>query len=443
MEMRKMGYQGRHSTASGGREKVPSAAPEQRTPEIHTPEQYTSERHAAEPVRGRKEGRTDRPKRRRAAKAQASQGAHAPKKSKWFRYFLLFYLAVLVVGSGFLQITLWRYLARSQAEMDRQEAVEAAQQAYEDSLHQAPQLAFETWLDGLSADYWTDIWCAKVSNALEDREWVRAYMEKLFAPDAVTAYKAAGFTQEAPVYVIKNGEQPLARVSLSGDTLSWAVTDVELLLEANHSASVTVAKGCRVTCNGKTLGEEYCQPAESLMTYEPLQGLLTKPVVWVTYSVEDLLSEPELTVTPPDGLGVTQDDDGNYLLLAGGNTSEYTERSVKYVRAFLNYYMNGYNGTWSNYNYVLSFLRSDTQAYKDIRDTYNSVSWATSYSDIDTSKTSAGDVIVWADNCFSVDVTYDADCTLLGEPVDYADATMRVYYLLVDGNFIISHFETL
>ena len=40
-------------------------------------------------------------------------------------------------------------------------------------------------------------------------------------------------------------------------------------------------------------------------------------------------------------------------------------------------------------------------------------------------------------------MTYDADAVMLGEEVDYADATMRVYYMKADDGFYISHFETL
>ena len=92
---------------------------------------------------------------------------------------------------------------------------------------------------------------------------------------------------------------------------------------------------------------------------------------------------------------------------------------------------------------VLSHLTPGTQAYQNIRNTYTGVVWARDYSNIDTSKTTAGDVLVWSDNCFSVDVIYDADCVWEGTHIDYADATMRIYFLQTNAGYIISNFEIL
>ena len=84
-----------------------------------------------------------------------------------------------------------------------------------------------------------------------------------------------------------------------------------------------------------------------------------------------------------------------------------------------------------------------TQAYTDLQDTYNGVVWNTAYGNIDVSNTTASGVVIWADNCYSVDVTYDANCTHNGQAIDYADATMRIYFLQTDAGFVISNYETL
>ena len=106
--------------------------------------------------------------------------------------------------------------------------------------------------------------------------------------------------------------------------------------------------------------------------------------------------------------------------------------------------MSGYNGTWGNLYAALAHLTPGYQAYKDLQDTYNGVVWNTAYGNIDTSNTVAGDTVIWSDNCYSVDVTYDANCTLNGQHIDYADATMRIYFLRTEGGgYVISNFETL
>ena len=375
--------------------------------------------------------------------ARADNAALRPKKSGWFLIALICYIVVLLVISGGLQIFLWRYLDRSQAEMDRQAADKTAQQAMEKAWRQAPQLAFEAWRSGLTADYWTDLWYAQAPCGLDARESVREIMAERFAPDALDAYKATGFTDEAPVYVLKRGEDSLARITLAGSELDWSVSEVELLIEGTYSASVTVADSCHVLCNGKEMGTEYTEKAESRFRYEPLDDQLEGAVTWVRYSVEGLLLEPELTVVPPEGCSALRTEDGSYLLGMVGDTSLYTNWSVDFVRAYLYYYMSGLVDTRTNMNAVLSYLTPGTPAYQAILETYNGVSWSTDYTGIDTSKTTAGDVLVWADNCFSVDVIYDADCISGWTHFDYADATMRIYFLRTNTGYSISDFETL
>lgn len=365
------------------------------------------------------------------------------KKSKWFPICLALYVVILLGVSGYLQITLWRYLESSQAEMDRQAAELAAQQAYEKAVHQAPQLVFDEWQSNLTTDYWTDLWYARAPSDLDVRELVYDYMAERFAPEAIEAFKAAEFTDETPVYVLKNGADSLARITLAGSELDWSVSEVELLIEGSYSASVTVAEGYQVRCNGKEMDQTYAEEVASALHVESLTDLLEEPVTWSCYSVQGLLMEPELTVEPPAGYTALQNETGYYLLCPEKSLREYTDKAVSFVKAYLYYYMSGFKNTESNMYGVLKYLTPGTQAYRDIRETYSGVSWATNYSGIDTSKTYAGDVIVWAENCFSVDVTYDADATLSRQEVDYADATMRVYFLRTDKGVIISNFETL
>ena len=368
------------------------------------------------------------------------------KKLRWFWIIVALYMVILLGVSGYLQLSLWWFLESSQAEMDQlaeEQAALAAQQAYEKAMHQAPQLAFEDWRGGLTADYWTGLWYAKAPSDLDVREAVQDFMAERFAPDAITAYKATEYTDETPVYVLKNGEDALARVTLTGNALDWSVSEVELLIEGSCSASVTVADRCHVYCNGRELGGEYTEDAESHFHYEPLKGALKGAVTWVSYSVEGLLLEPELTVEPPEGCGLIWSEEGDCLLSPAEDTDTYANKAVTFVKAYLSYYMNGRRNPRENMNKVLNCLTPGTQAYQDIRDTYIGVYYAVAYSDIDTSKTAAGDVFFWADNCFSVDVTYDADCTRSGVHVDYADATMRIYFLQTGSGYVISHFEAL
>lgn len=373
------------------------------------------------------------------------------KKKDHFRTGLVVYLLILLAIIIALLVTLWIGLDRSQkridaenAELERQRQELAEEQAHATALYRAPQLAFESWLAGTNADYWTELWYADRSEDLDGRERVRAYLSERFDPAAVEPFKSLDYTDAAPVYVLKNGEDTLARVTLSGSDLDWSVSDVALLVEGSYSASVRVASGSRVYCNGVALGDDYISDSSSYFTYEPLRDTLVNPVTWNTYTVSGLLMEPTLTADPPEGGIVTETSEGDFLLcLDAAAGAAYQTRSVNFVKAYLYYYMSGGNGTWGNLYAALNYLTPGYQAYRDLQDTYNGVYWNTAYSNIDTSKTTAGDVVIWADNCYSVDVTYDADCTLNGQHIDYVDATMRIYFLNTNAGWIISNFESL
>lgn len=373
--------------------------------------------------------------------------AQSPRKRKRFRTGLIIYLAALAVLSISVLIVLWGYLNRFQKQWDidtaRLEAERASREAYEKAISRAPQLAFEDWKSQLTVDYWTDLWLAHAATDLEERGQVYTYMAERFASDAVKAYKAMEFTNETPVYVLKNGDETLARVVMSGSELTWKVSNVDLLVEGTHSASVWIVDGCRVFCNGRELDSEFSGESSDYFNYEPLAGKLVNPVTWLCYTVDGLLLEPEISVEPPENRGLIKASENVYLLCLEDDATVFTDKAVQFVQAYLNYYMSGRRDTRTNLNKALSFLTTGTRAYKSLSGTYNGVVWNASYDNIDTSKTFADNVIVWADNCYSVDVTYNADCTSKGNAVDYADATMRIYFLQTGSGFVISDFEIL
>lgn len=412
------------------------------------------------PVRRERSANEEAPARPTRREPPARRGQSAPedyiapekrKKKNSFRKGLLTYVLVVAVIFLAALIVLWIALARFQKNKDAENAAEAEQNAivlqekqHAEAVRQAPQRAFEAWLASYTADDWTNLWYEKRPENIDGRDRVRAYMEERFGSSSVQAFRSLDYTDEAPAYVLKDGDEALARITLSGSDVNWTVSNVELELEGTKSASVEVAVGSKVFCNGIELGSEYAGETQNNFSYEPLKDKLINPVSWTTYKVDGLLIDPELTAEPPEGCSVTKTAEGDFMLcLDGADAEKYTTRAVSFVKAYLNYYMNGYNGTWGNLYAALAYLTPGTQAYTDLQDTYNGVVWNTAYGNIDVSDTTASGVVIWADNCYSVDVTYDANCTHNGQAIDYADATMRIYFLQTDAGFVISNYETL
>ncbi len=403
------------------------------------------------PAQETKSARRERPARAENPAADEEIVPKNRKKKGGFRKGLLTYVLVVAVIFLAALIVLWVALARFQKNKEAEKAAEAEQNAivlqekqHAEAVRQAPQRAFEAWLASYTADDWTNLWYEKRPENIDGRDRVRAYMEERFGSGSVQAFRSLDYTDEAPAYVLKDGDEALARVTLSGSDVNWAVSDVELELEGTKSASVEVAVGSKVFCNGTELGSEYAGEPQNNFSYEPLKDKLINPVSWTTYTVDGLLIEPELTAEPPAGCSVTKTAEGDFMLcLDGADAEKYTTRAVSFVKAYLTYYMNGYNGTWGNLYAALAYLTPGTQAYTDLQDTYNGVVWNTAYGNIDVSNTTASGVVIWADNCYSVDVTYDANCTHNAQAIDYADATMRIYFLQTDAGFVISNYETL
>lgn len=412
------------------------------------------------PVRRERSANEEAPARPARREPPARRGQSAPeddiapekrKKKNSFRKGLLTYVLVVAVIFLAALIVLWIALARFQKNKDAENAAEAEQNAivlqekqHAEAVRQAPQRAFEAWLASYTADDWTNLWYEKRPENIDGRDRVRAYMEERFGSSSVQAFRSLDYTDEAPAYVLKDGDEALARITLSGSDVNWTVSNVELELEGTKSASVEVAVGSKVFCNGIELGSEYAGETQNNFSYEPLKDKLINPVSWTTYKVDGLLIDPELTAEPPEGCSVTKTAEGDFMLcLDGADAEKYTTRAVSFVKAYLNYYMNGYNGTWGNLYAALAYLTPGTQAYTDLQDTYNGVVWNTAYGNIDVSDSTASGVVIWADNCYSVDVTYDANCTHNGQAIDYADATMRIYFLQTDAGFVISNYETL
>lgn len=444
---------------------APAAEPEAEMPEAvtETPEpQAPAEAPAGVPgpePAAEKEappaGKPAEPARKRSAdgkKKPMSAAARAKREKarsrKRFRRGLTAYVLVLLALIIGTLVYEWYALGKSQERFDAEAAEEAArkaaiaeQQAHEKAVRRAPQLAFESWKAGTNADYWADLWFAGKGDTLDPREAVVSYMSGRFG--GAEAFRAMEYTAAQPVYVLKDGAETLARITLTGGELDWSVSDVELLVQGSESASTRVATGSRVFCNGTELSADYVVNSDSYFKYDPLRDTLVNPVSWDTYEVSGLLTKPELTVEPPTGGIITETAEGDFLLcLDAASGKTYADKATAFVKAYLFYYLSGSNNLWGNLYNVQTHLVAGTNANKKMAETSDGVYWLAPHYNIDTSNITAGDVVIWADNCYSVDVAYEATGVQNGQN-DVIAASMRIYFQPINGNFVISDFEIL
>ena len=267
------------------------------------------------------------------------------KSSRRFRRGYTIYMIALAGLFLLALVGLWIFLARFQAKTDtkteaetQQAAVEQAQKDQAEAERRAPQLAFESWLSQMTPDAWTELWYAEHPDSIDLKDSVRTEMAALFGADTVKAFKASDYTAAAPVYVLKDGDATLARITLSGGGTSWSVAKTELLVTGTKSASVKVAVGSKVYCNGVELSSEYASEPSSTFDYAPLADVLVNPTSWVTYTVNGLFTDPVLTADPPAGYQVTETAEGDFLLCLDDAAGQpYRDKAVNVVKAYLYY----------------------------------------------------------------------------------------------------------
>lgn len=353
------------------------------------------------------------------------------KSSSRFKRGLTVYLIVLTLLFAAALFVLWKFLEGYQSKVDQEDLAEAQQQAqeiYNRDVHEAPQLAFESYVSSLDAEFWTNKWYEANPQSLDDRTQMTELMTELFFGEGFACYKKDDFTQEAPVYILKNGETELATVRMTGSGLDWSAGETVLLLKGSESASLEAPSGCTVYCNGTALDESFRTESHSYFDSDEFRDQLVNPIEWATYSVSGQYFAPQLTAEAPADRTIYTTEDGitGYVLSADA-AEAYQRQGEEFARTLLYYYYQGGNNTWGNMAAARALVVPNSPAYTLINESANGVYWDTAYPNA-TYEATAQQVIIWADNCMSMDVVYHAEGTTSGY-TNISDGTYRLYFM--------------
>ena len=353
------------------------------------------------------------------------------RKQSKFRYGLHVYSALLVFVAGITLIVLWLFLSRYQQGVDAEAAAAAErerQAAYELAVSRAPQLAFEDYMAKADAQTWADSWYATHPHNYDDPSQILALMDERFSDPNLQFWKAEDSTEAQPRYLVKDGDQTIAELTLSGSGLDWSVTDVKVDLEGGEEASLLVPEGYTVRCNGQLVDSSSAEAETRLFDMEEYADLIVDPVHWETYTVRGQLSKPVLTAEAPADRPISTAEDGTvFYVLTGEEAETYQRRAERFIYALLYYYMMGNSNTRGHMWGALDHVMTDSQAYQLILDSYDGVTWDTCYGNA-TYDAQAGEVRIIAGNCMMVDVAYHAEGSA-GAYTNVADGTYRVYFL--------------
>lgn len=356
-------------------------------------------------------------------------------KKNLFKKGLTFYLVFLAVIFIGIIVMLWTSLARYQEGLDaKQQEVD-----YERDLQRAPQLAFCQYVEGLSADDWYGLWCECHPLMLDNEADVRAYIGDHITNADIAYYKAANYTSEAPVYLVRSGDGFEATFTMSGADVDWRVSSVSINALGDGADKAMAARGITVYCNEVSLGQDMGEAIGSLAP-EAYVDSLVNPLEIMSYDVGGLLSAPSFSGKATiDSVSVELDLNG-VMMLAVEDTGSYKTKADAFVKSLLNYYKMGKNSVSENMAAAVSHVASGSDAASVIRSSLDGVLWA-NYTNADyTTWTSS--VYKIADNALAVDVYYyDANQLTDGQTKEDITEVYRVYFIDLGQGYRIYSFS--
>lgn len=371
-------------------------------------------------------------------KNNASQDANAKinkkhkkkKRRQYFKIALLIYSALLVITIFTVWIILWGRLSGYQKNIDNEQA--AAEMDKQEK--RAPQLFITNAVDTFSKDDWISLWTNN-SSGLDKEDDINSVIETTILSSPLSLWKAPDYSDSNLAYLVTNDNGDIARLHITKSNETYMIDAGEILINGEFDSQITVPKSCEVYCNNILLDESYISDDSGSMSNDlkDYEDSLINPTAYCTYSVNGLLSEPELTVANgDDSFTINTDSNGDYYLVLN-DSGTYKNEAESFVKSLLYYYSQGKNSASANMASATSHVASGSSAQSIIRQSLDGVLWR--YPTNATYETVASDVYVIADNCYFVDIYYketgaDEDSTQI----------YRVYFLDLGSGFKIYSF---
>jgi hypothetical protein len=367
-------------------------------------------------------------------------------KNPVFRALYLVYLGIIFIGCLVLLGLLWKKLTVYQTEYDEKQRLEAVME----QLEQAPQKAFEQYMDGFDIETLATEWI-DTHETYDSLNTAKKYFDDKYrmCDEGFTCFKAADYTDKAPAYEIYLGDEKVARIGLTGSGLKWDAELTEVFAKGEYSVTEDVPDGYKVMCNGKELSEDCMEksgivrfPYDNERETSGYDSCLTDEITWNLYKVEGLLTEPEVVIYTADDAKVT---DGDFIAVDGSDeafvvihadnktASKLQTDAQGFLNAYLTYYVYGRNHIDDHIAAAQSYCFAKSPADKSLINAYeDSVGWAYGHTDLRNEVLEVGMPVMWAKNCCSIDIKYHAYAKRGGEELDYSRKDEMIRIVFVD-----------
>lgn len=357
---------------------------------------------------------------------------HKRKKvfSRVFKRGLKIYLIALSLIIIGVLTYVWFALRGYQNRFETEQAADSSYSAME------AQMTFEAALDAMTTSDWVKAWETTYPDIPNSENAISSYIDSIYSTDSVSKFKAEDYTDTEPRYLVRINDADFARFDMLRDTEgNWAVDNITMLASGQSAITFAIPEGCSASYGGCTIDSSLGIVDSDTIVIDGYDEQLVNPVIYMSYSLNGLLEEAEVTVTSDrDECPVGCDSDGLFYYVAETDESEaIRSRAENFIRKLLYYYQMGKEGTSENMNAASACVASGSDAAKTINQSYDGVIWRKAYPEYSYT-IECSDVFILADNAMCVDISYT-------EASSDEAGTYRVYLIDLGEGYKIYSFE--
>ena len=219
------------------------------------------------------------------------------------------------------------------------------------------------------------------------------------------------------------------------DTVRYLLPQKDL-----HSYTITAPSDVIVTIGGAQLSAEDVTKSDAGVLEKMERYTLDGAYETVTYQIDGLYSQPEVTAVDKNGNAlqpVINGENGEKITFFYVHDEELYEKTHARVEQFFNSYMRYSQQAFSEGNYynLLGCILEGTELYNYIRDSVDAMYWA-SATEITYEELTFTDFYAINDSCFTCTIRYKADMAAKAWYESYTYGLQNAYQMLfvwVDG----------
>ena len=230
----------------------------------------------------------------------------------------------------------------------------------------------------------------QIDQNIQSQEAMEAFIANSLTQDITYALNVAESSDSQMVYMLLHGGKAIGKVNLKMEAADkygftpWKVTgasyDFSYLI--GSKATITVPHDFTVYANGTALDASYI--TEDNIQYAELKSYYKdyQPPYMVTYTVDPILGDIQLTTKDRDGNDVTVDENTD-LTVYMNNCTDAQQKAVDgllnpFLKSYVNFTSNygGKENTKNNYKDLLEYLVPNGDMAKRMYQALDGMSWA-------------------------------------------------------------------